>query len=105
MGAPTAAQLAGQRITWPVDGTRVSASMRAAIARGEVGSIILFGRNAPNRAVLGRLTRDLQAVPRPAGLDAPLLITVDQEGGLVKRLAWAPPTMSELPMLKRASPR
>ncbi|MBM3664782.1 MAG: hypothetical protein FJW92_03180, partial [Actinobacteria bacterium] len=92
--APSTAQLAGQRITWPVDGTTVSPSMRAAIARGEVGSVILFSRNAPNRAVLGRLTRQLQAIPRPAGLDAPLLVTVDQEGGLVKRMAWAPPTMS-----------
>lgn len=93
-GAPSTAQLAGQRITWPVDGTSVSASMRAAIARGEVGSVILFSRNAPDRATLSRLTAQLQSIPRPSGLDAPLLITVDQEGGLVKRLAWAPPTMS-----------
>lgn len=102
--APTTAQLAGQRITWPVDGTTVSPSMRAAIARGEVGSVILFSRNAPNRTVLGRLTRQLQAIPRPAGLDAPLLVTVDQEGGLVKRMAWAPPTMSAARMGARLDP-
>lgn len=103
-GAPTTAQLAGQRMTWPVDGTTVSASMRAAIARGEVGSVILFSRNAPSRAVLTRLTRQLQAIRRPAALDAPLLITVDQEGGLVKRLAWAPPTMSAARMGARLTP-
>lgn len=102
--APTDAQLAGQRVTWPVDGTRVSAPMRAAISRGEVGSVILFSRNAPNRAVLRRLTAELQAVPRPAGLDEPLLVMVDQEGGLVKRLAWAPPTMSAARMGARLSP-
>ncbi|MBU6362988.1 MAG: beta-N-acetylhexosaminidase [Acidobacteria bacterium] len=102
--APTTAQLAGQRITWPVDGTTVSASMRAAIARGEVGSVILFSRNAPNPATLSRLTRQLQSIPRPAGLDAPLLVTVDQEGGLVKRLAWAPPTMSAARMGARLDP-
>lgn len=102
--APTDAQLAGQRVTWPVDGTRVSAPMRAAITRGEVGSVILFSRNAPNRAALRRLTAQLQAVPRPAGLDQPLLVMVDQEGGLVKRLAWAPPTMSAARMGARLSP-
>lgn len=102
--APTTAQLAGQRITWPVDGTTVSASMRARIGRGEVGSVILFSRNAPNPATLSRLTRQLQAIPRPAGLDAPLLVTVDQEGGLVKRLAWAPPTMSAARMGARLDP-
>lgn len=101
---PTTAQLAGQRVTWPVDGTTVSAPMRAAIRRGEVGSVILFSRNAPSRAVLRRLTRQLQAVPRPAGLDEPLLVMVDQEGGLVKRLAWAPPTMSAARMGARLSP-
>ena len=104
LAAPTTAQLAGQRITWPVDGTSVSASMRAAIARGEVGSVILFSRNAPNRAALSRLTAQLQSIPRPAGLDAPLLVTVDQEGGLVKRLAWAPPTMSAARMGARLDP-
>ncbi len=91
---PTDAQLAGQRITWPVDGPRVSPALRAAIGRGEVGSVILFARNAPSRRALRRLTTQVQAVPRPAGLDAPLLVMVDQEGGLVKRLPWAPPAMS-----------
>ena len=104
LAAPTNAQLAGQRITWPVDGTTVSATMRAAIARGEVGSVILFRRNAPNRAVLRRLTRQLQSIPRPRGLDEPLLVTVDQEGGLVKRMAWAPPTMSAARMGARLDP-
>lgn len=104
VAAPTTAQLAGQRITWPVDGTTVSATMRAAIARGEVGSVILFSRNAPNRATLGRLTRQLQSIPRPAGLDEPLLVTVDQEGGLVRRMAWAPPTMSAARMGARLDP-
>ena len=103
-GAPTTAQLAGQRITWPVDGTSVSPAMRAAISRGEVGSVILFSRNAPNRGALRRLTTQLQSVPRPAGLDEPLLVTVDQEGGLVKRLPWAPPTMSAARMGARLDP-
>jgi beta-N-acetylhexosaminidase len=101
---PTTAQMAGQRVMWPVDSTSVSPWMKAAIRRGEVGSIILFARNAPNRATLRRLTRQLQAIPRPADVDAPLLIAVDQEGGLVKRLPWAPPTMSAARMGARLGP-
>ncbi len=103
-GEPTVTQMAGQRIMWPVDGTTVSPSMRAAIGRGEVGSLILFSHNAPTPAVLRRLTRQLQAIPRPRDLDAPLLITVDQEGGLVKRLPWAPPSMAAVRMGARLSP-
>lgn len=104
LAAPSEQQLAGQRVTWPVDGTRVSATMRAAIRRGEVGSVILFARNAPTRAALRRLTAELQSIPRPADLDAPLLVTVDQEGGLVKRLPWAPPAMSAARMGARLTP-
>jgi beta-N-acetylhexosaminidase len=94
MGAPTDAQMAGQRIAWPVDGTTVSASMRAAIQRGEVGAVILFGRNTASAAALSRLTRSLQAIPRPPAVDAPILVMTDQEGGLVKRVASVPPSMS-----------
>lgn len=91
---PTPAQIAGQRVVWPVDGTGVSASMRRAISRGEVGSVIVFGRNAATPAALARLVRGLQAVPRPPALDQPLLVMIDQEGGLVKRLPSLPPGMS-----------
>ncbi|MSO45104.1 MAG: hypothetical protein EXQ74_07375 [Thermoleophilia bacterium] len=102
--AATDAQLAGQRITWPVDGLTVSRSMRAAITRGEVGSVILFSRNAPTARALRRLTAQLQAVPRPIGLDEPLLVMVDQEGGYVKRIPQIPPTMSPEMMGLRLSP-
>lgn len=73
--APTQAQLAGQRITWPIDGTSVSPAMRAAIRRGEVGSVILFARNAPTRAALRRLT---SLSPRPALLEPRIV------GGLLR---------------------
>ena len=93
-GMPTDTQLAGQRIAWPVDGTTVSTSMRSAIQRGEVGAVILFGHNASSPAVLTRLTRSLQAIPRPSDLNAPILVMSDQEGGLVKRVPSVAPTAS-----------
>lgn len=92
--APTDAQMAGQRIGWPVDGTTVSAGMRAAIQRGEVGAVILFGRNATSAGAVARLTRTLQSVPRPGALDAPILVMTDQEGGLVKRVRSVGPSAS-----------
>ena len=94
VAAPTDAQLAGQHIGWPMDGTTVSASMRAAIQRGEVGAVILFSRNTASPAALARLTASLQAIPRPAAVDAPILVMTDQEGGLVKRVASVPPRAS-----------
>ena len=52
--------------------------------------MLLFGPNVASIAQVRRLTRALQAVPRPRGLRAPLLVMTDQEGGLVKRLPGAP---------------
>jgi beta-N-acetylhexosaminidase len=50
-----------------------------------VGGIILFARNLEDPVQVWELTRDLQQVARDAG-DLPLLIAVDQEGGVVQRL-------------------
>jgi beta-N-acetylhexosaminidase len=50
--------------------------------------VILFSRNISSRSQLRSLTRSLQkAVPDG---DPPLLVTIDQEGGLVKRLSGPP---------------
>jgi beta-N-acetylhexosaminidase len=85
--------LAGQRVVVGFEGTEVPAAVVRRIRGGELAGIILFAGNFPNRAAGKRLIRRLQAIPRPPGLGAPLLIMVDQEGGLVKRLA-GPPTAS-----------
>jgi beta-N-acetylhexosaminidase len=84
------AQLAGQRVVFPLDGTTIPRALRARIATGRAGAVILFSRNVSSRAQVRRLTRSLQAIRRPRGLDAPLLVMVDQEGGPVKRLPGPP---------------
>ena len=86
----SARQLAGQRVIYAYDGTQPPAALEARIARGEAAGIILFTRNIGSRAGLRRTLRRLQAIPRPAGLRQALLIMIDQEGGLVKRLSGAP---------------
>ena len=71
-------------------GTTPPKRLRLRIARGEAAGVILFGDNVRSIAQVRRMTRSLQAIHRPAGLRAPLLVMVDQEGGLVKRLPGAP---------------
>ena len=60
------------------------------IRDGRVAGVILFAANLPSRASGRRLIAELQSIHRPAGLRDPLLIMVDQEGGLVKRIDGAP---------------
>ena len=74
-------------------GTRPPADLERRIRRGEAGAVLLLGANVPSRAAARALTARLQAIPRPAALDAPLLVMIDQEGGRVRRLD-APPTRS-----------
>lgn len=89
----TAAQLAGQRMVYGFPGTTPPPDLLRRIRRGEAGAVLLLGGNVPSRAAARALTARLQAVPRPAGLDVPLLVMIDQEGGAVRRLA-APPSRS-----------
>jgi beta-N-acetylhexosaminidase len=84
------AQLAGQRIVVGFDGPRPPRSVRRTIRTGRAAGVVLFADNLPDRAATRRLTAELQAIPRPPGLRAPLLVMTDQEGGLVKRLDGPP---------------
>jgi len=85
-----APQLAGERIVAGFSGATVPASVETAIEQGRLAGVILFADNLPSRARAHRLIAGLQAVHRPAKLRDPLLIMVDQEGGLVKRVDGAP---------------
>jgi beta-N-acetylhexosaminidase len=55
-----------------------------------VAGVILFSRNIGSNAQVRALVGRLQREPRPPAADVPLLVMVDQEGGLVKRLPGAP---------------
>jgi beta-N-acetylhexosaminidase len=83
-------RLAGERIVAGLSGTAVSPRLRAAIREGRVAGVVLFADNFPSRAAGRALISRLQAVRRPPALRDPLLIMVDQEGGLVKRIEGAP---------------
>jgi beta-N-acetylhexosaminidase len=90
---PTIAQLIGQKLVVRMEGTTPSADLLGRIERGEVGGVILFGPNLTTAPALRALTARLQAAAAAGGRPR-LLIAVDQEGGSVKRIPWAPPTLS-----------
>jgi beta-N-acetylhexosaminidase len=91
--APSLAQLIGQKLVVRMDGATPSADLLGRIRRGEVGGIILFGPNVTTPTALIALTAQLRAAAATGGQPR-LLIAVDQEGGPIKRIPWAPPTLS-----------
>ena len=88
--ALTTRQLVGQHMVFAYAGTTPPAALQRRIGAGEAAGVILFARNIASRGRLRATLARLQAIPRPAGLRAPLLVMIDQEGGFVKRLAGAP---------------
>lgn len=90
---PSLEQLVGQKLMVRMGGTRPSAALLGRIRRGEVGGVVLLASNVRSPAQVRRLTRRLQRAAS-AGGRPPLLIAIDQEGGGVRRVSWAPPTMT-----------
>jgi beta-N-acetylhexosaminidase len=86
----TLRQAVGQRMLFAYDGLQPPADLRRRIARGEAAGVILFARNVRSAGQVRAVTRSLQAISRPAGLRAPLIVAVDQEGGPVRRIPGSP---------------
>src|SRR6202040_1542946 len=85
--APLALDMAiGQMMAASFGGPNVTTGLRHLILDEKVGSVLVFGDNFTDAASLGRLTAELQALGREAGLPAPLLVAVDEEGGRVMRI-------------------
>jgi beta-N-acetylhexosaminidase len=82
--------LAGARVVTGFPGHHPPQALRRMIAAGQVSGVILFDWNVGGRASVRRLTAELQSIPRPADAGQPLLVMVDQEGGLVRRLPGPP---------------
>jgi beta-N-acetylhexosaminidase len=95
-------QLAGERVLTSLEGTGVPAKLKAAIRAGDVAGVVLFAGSFPSRAAGQRLIATLQSIRRPRLLRDPLLIMVDQEGGLVKRVS-GPPNVSAQEMGERGA--
>jgi beta-N-acetylhexosaminidase len=82
-------QLAGARVITGFPGQHPPSALRRMVSAGQVSGVILFDGNVGGSRSVRRLTAELQSIPRRAG-SPPLLIAVDQEGGLVRRLPGPP---------------
>jgi beta-N-acetylhexosaminidase len=76
----------GQCLMAGFDGYEPTPGIVDLIERRRVGGVILFTRNCRDAAQILDLTSRLQTIARAAGHPAPLLIGIDQENGLVRRL-------------------
>jgi beta-N-acetylhexosaminidase len=99
--APTLAQLVGQKLVVSMDGTTPSSSLLRRVRRGDVGGVIVHRFNFGSSTQLRRTTRALQ-LAAAAGGRPKLLIAVDQEGGDVRTVPWAPPSLTPAKMGGRA---
>jgi len=91
--APSVRELVGQRFVVAMEGSSPSPSLLARIRRGEVGGIILFGANIESRTQVARSIAALQRAARTSRRPS-LLIATDQEGGAIRRVPWAGPTLT-----------
>jgi beta-N-acetylhexosaminidase len=86
-------------------GPTITDGLRHLILDEKVGSVLIFGDNFTDAAGLQRLTSALQALGRQAGLPAPLLVAVDEEGGQVMRITdGVAPLPSELLLGSQGAP-
>ncbi|MFT4416252.1 beta-N-acetylhexosaminidase [Fredinandcohnia humi] len=76
----------GQLMVIGFKGITASEEIKELIRDHHVGGIILFGRNIGTPQEILSLTNELQSVAKDAGHEHPLLICIDQENGVVRRL-------------------
>ncbi len=79
-------ELLGQLFMVGFHGSTLSTEMAELIQQQRVGGVILFERNIQSAQQVSELTHSLQMCARAAGHPAPLLIALDQENGMVRRL-------------------
>lgn len=76
----------GQSLMVGFAGPAPTSQVTRLIQRYHVGNIILFSRNLQSASQVRELTAHLQELARQAGQRQPLLIALDQENGMVRRL-------------------
>jgi beta-N-acetylhexosaminidase len=76
----------GQILMVGFPGTEPTPQLVKLIQQYHVGNVVLFSRNVQSAQQLRELTGKLQEIAREAGQRLPLLIAIDQENGMVRRL-------------------
>ncbi|MBL0388618.1 beta-N-acetylhexosaminidase [Tumebacillus sp. ITR2] len=80
------AQQVGQTMMFGFHGSEPSPEIEHLIREHHIGGVILFARNVGRPQDVLRLNTALQKIAYDAGHTHPLLISVDQENGIVRRL-------------------
>jgi beta-N-acetylhexosaminidase len=88
-GLPLQRQI-GEMLMISFTGTIAPGYVRQALRDGRAGGVILFRANVPSPASTQALTRSLQRAGRHS-----VLIAADQEGGPIRILTWAAPTLAQ----------
>ncbi len=83
----TLGQKVGQILMAGFPGTGVDPEIKRLIEKCHVTGACLFGTNVQDPLQVRELTRSLQELAARQG-DPPLLLAIDQEGGIVTRLKW-----------------
>ncbi|PWK15627.1 glycoside hydrolase family 3 protein [Tumebacillus permanentifrigoris] len=86
LSALSVRQQIGQTMMFGFHGTEPSPEITRLIAEHHIGGVILFARNVGRPEDVLRLNVALQKIAYEAGHPLPLLISVDQENGIVRRL-------------------
>lgn len=76
----------GQLFMFGFEGTEVTSGVLSMIEEEKVGSICLFPRNIESPGQVKKMNADLQRAAEQAGHKVPLIISIDQENGIVRRL-------------------
>ncbi|TGZ81053.1 glycoside hydrolase [Ascodesmis nigricans] len=76
----------GQMIMVTFDGTSVTPDIRKLIEKYHVGGILLTPNNIRDSTQLSTLIHDLQKIAHAAEFKHPLMIAIEQENGMVRRL-------------------
>lgn len=97
------AQLVGQRIVTGYVGVKPPLGVLRAVRAGRVGGVILFTNNMPTTGAAKRAIDRLQRWARAGGMP-PLLVMIDQEGGIVQRLPQISPTRSPAAIGRSSDP-
>jgi beta-N-acetylhexosaminidase len=79
-------QKVGQLMSIAFHGKKITPAVEAMIRERAVGGLVLRTENADDAAGMAKLASDLQAIAREARVP-PLLLSIDQEGGPVVRIA------------------
>ncbi|MGN6190160.1 MAG: glycoside hydrolase family 3 N-terminal domain-containing protein [Conexibacter sp.] len=84
----------GELLVIAFSGTSAPGYVLDALHDGRVAGVILFGGNAPSPASVRALTASLRRASR-AGGNPPPIVCLDQEGGAIRTLRFAPSAVSQ----------